>query len=1032
MYLNRKMKFLVMAVFFVCNINAAGQAEWQKKYKGEKEIEEMFTEPPMFYAPHAFWFWNDTIKDENLTASMAEEMIKQRLNPGYAHPRSSMDRLNPKYPSLPYEQYLKKPWFNSFGNALKKAKDNGFTLGYCDEYDWPSGQATGLVLKQHPELEAKYLDFKRLEVKANSTVEYDSVDFAVAAKLINQKIDASSLLLIGEGKNIKWTVPAGNWIVYTYTKKHHPGIDGGKVNYLNPELMKVFIPIVHEQYAKHFGNDMGKSIPGVFVDNEGDYGWQMAWSEYLAGRYKEMKGRDIRLWLPLLSEKDNAGLYVKARCDWFEVISDVYNTCYFVPIVEWLKKHNMYYISNLWEESLLLQAQAMGDFMKITRTATMPGTDCLLMKSQDVHDFKEVQTVAELEGRPFMSEIMGVAGWEQTPAMIKMTVNSITSYGVNHIVPHGINVNRKLETNPYPADWFTENPYWPYLHYWTDFSRRASFVTRQTKLVADVLLINPQESIWANADRMFSEEASINEINAVWDKQSFQIDQVYSDAMRQMNENNIDFLIGDKHYLMMGQSQLINNHSCFTIKDHHFLAMVLPPVTIISHGALDKILEFAKQDGVVIILGETPKGSPENGANDKAVIQKIIELKKQRNVVDISTEKNNLPKMVAVLNQKLKPQMLFENSGRLYTSHRKIGAADFYWLANNSDSIRSFSAWFKDGSGAAEIWNCETGNVIPVVSVKDKEYNKVTLSLQPYEAYWVVFNPYGKRQIETPSDKKPNKEIVLNQRWTISYPGVDTIYRTSAKAFFSDDKIIQEEKMKIGLNDTAWKFNSFITASLQKTIWPPKTAEASTEDTSSYIYWRVVVPVGANRIIFPENMLGTPIWMDGNKSIVTANQIDLVSDVHLLSFAFKTGDKKTPSSPLKFIITNKTQQPLQNWYNYGLEQYTGYVDYETTITKNNKESQVLLDLGKVKFMAEVFVNGKSVGARLWPSFTFNLTKELKKGDNKIRIRVGNLMVNEMWMKDDMDELRTWGWVGTPDFEKYNAGLTGPVKLLITE
>ena len=42
------------------------------------------------------------------------------------------------------------------------------------------------------------------------------------------------------------------------------------------------------------------------------------------------------------------------------------------------------------------------------------------------------------------------------------------------------------------------------------------------------------------------------------------------------------------------------------------------------------------------------------------------------------------------------------------------------------------------------------------------------------------------------------------------------------------------------------------------------------------------------------------------------------------------------------------------------------------------------------------------------------------------------MVNEMWMKDDMDELRTWGWVGTPDFEKYNAGLTGPVKLLITE
>jgi hypothetical protein len=117
------------------------------------------------------------------------------------------------------------------------------------------------------------------------------------------------------------------------------------------------------------------------------------------------------------------------------------------------------------------------------------------MKSQDVHDFKEVQTIAELEDRPLMSEIMGVAGWEQTPEMMKMTINSITSFGVNHVVPHGINVNRKIETDPYPPDWFTENPYWPYLHYWTGFSRRAAFVTRQSKLVADVLLINPLESI---------------------------------------------------------------------------------------------------------------------------------------------------------------------------------------------------------------------------------------------------------------------------------------------------------------------------------------------------------------------------------------------------------------------------------------------------------------------------------------------------------------------------------------------------------
>ena len=73
------------------------------------------------------------------------------------------------------------------------------------------------------------------------------------------------------------------------------------------------------------GEEMGENPFRVsFIDNEGDYGYQMAWSEYFAKRYKEIKKRDIRLWLPLLTEKDKDGLFAKARYDWFDVVSDVY------------------------------------------------------------------------------------------------------------------------------------------------------------------------------------------------------------------------------------------------------------------------------------------------------------------------------------------------------------------------------------------------------------------------------------------------------------------------------------------------------------------------------------------------------------------------------------------------------------------------------------------------------------------------------------------------------------------------------------
>jgi hypothetical protein len=42
------------------------------------------------------------------------------------------------------------------------------------------------------------------------------------------------------------------------------------------------------------------------------------------------------------------------------------------------------------------------------------------------------------------------------------------------------------------------------------------------------------------------------------------------------------------------------------------------------------------------------------------------------------------------------------------------------------------------------------------------------------------------------------------------------------------------------------------------------------------------------------------------------------------------------------------------------------------------------------------------------------------------------MIGEIWIKEDLGKLRDWGWDGTPDFDQYDAGLFGPVKLLMTK
>ena len=989
--------------------------EWLTKYSNQ-EVRERFSNPPMFYAPHTFWFWDDVIKDENLAASMVKEMVKQRLNPGYAHPRSGMD---PKVTGLPLDQYLEEPWFNSFGNALQAAKDNEMTFSYCDDYNWPSGQAGGRVLKEHPDLKALSLLPKRHSVSGNTEVKYDSVDFAVAAKLTNNEmIDAATLRIIGEGNNIKWTVPDGDWVVYTYTIRHHPGIDGGRVNYLDPKLMEVFIPMVHEQYDKHYKNDMGKSMPGVFVDNEGDYGWKMAWSEHFAKRYKEKKKRDIRTWLPLLTEKDKDGLFVVARHDWFDVVSDVYNECYFIPLVSWLEERNMYYISNLWEESLQLQTAGAGDVMRTTRLVTMPGNDCLMMVSQEVHDFKEIQTVAELEDRPFMSEVMGVAGWVQTPEMMKMTVNSVTSFGVSHIVPHGIYMNRTLETVPFPADWYNENPYWNYLHYWTDFARRASFVTRQSRLVADVLLVTPIESMWAFSETYFMEEEGVH---AKWDDRADEANRIHSEVMKRMNMENIDFLIADKHYLDEGKIQSSGKDAKITIKDHEFRAMVMPPAYIMSHSALKKIYDFAKQGGLVVVLGQLPHGSPEKGLNDKEIEDLSDALRQLPSVIDLASESDKMGVMARVLKTEIKPQMRFENAGRLFTAQRKKDDTNLYWLANNTDTLKHFTAWLRDGKGTAEIWDCETGEKRSIASGTEDGYHKVSLTLNPYEAYWVVFNPDNKNVARPIQSQVVIKEEPINTKWTIRYPSdKNVVYKSTAKVYYSNDSLPDEAKFQPEYDDFGWNYFSRYYEENIKSI---------------YAYWRMNISIGAKSVTVPSYMMGKAIWLDGKQMNITDSLISLTADANMLSFAIERKSDTLSVAPFKFEVETKVNnKDLDSWYSYGIQQYSGFLDYETSITVDKTTSAIFLDLGKVKYMAEVFVNGKSVGARLWPPFKFDISENLKPGENKIKVKIGNLIANELWIKDDMGKLRNWNWAwaADPDLSQYSAGLLGPVKLVYTK
>jgi hypothetical protein len=83
----------------------------------------------------------------------------------------------------------------------------------------------------------------------------------------------------------------------------------------------------------------------------------------------------------------------------------------------------------------------------------------------------------------------------------------------------------------------------------------------------------------------------------------------------------------------------------------------------------------------------------------------------------------------------------------------------------------------------------------------------------------------------------------------------------------------------------------------------------------------------------------------------------------------------------------------------GIKYFSGTATYTKTITALanwfTKDAELWLNLGDVKNLAEVIVNGKSLGIVWKKPFRINVTSALKPGNNKIEIRVTNLWVNRL-------------------------------------
>ncbi|MCK5456156.1 MAG: hypothetical protein KAI45_03450, partial [Melioribacteraceae bacterium] len=231
----------------------------------------------------------------------------------------------------------------------------------------------------------------------------------------------------------------------------------------------------------------------------------------------------------------------------------------------------------------------------------------------------------------------------------------------------------------------------------------------------------------------------------------------------------------------------------------------------------------------------------------------------------------------------------------------------------------------------------------------------------------------------------------------------------------------------IGFDDSSWQSPLITEENISSfyflRIRPPNKIILS----NSTVWWRIDVIPNAKYLLLPDISDDAEFWIDGKKKNVESGKLFIPKNSKIIVVKNRE-DASGLSGPASFYCEGWNETDLVSWMDLGLRSFTGFVDYETTFDLPSKNSDLTIDLGKVSYMAEVWLNDEKIGERLWPPYTFSTESNID-GETRIRVRVGNLMVNEIRGKDDLEKLRTWGW-NDPPAESFEGGLFGPVEIKI--
>jgi len=1029
-----KKLFLFIPILFLGQfVQAQSQAKIQTDQNvNYQQLETGFVNPPVEARLHCYWWWlNGMATKESITRDLEEMKAKGYGGASLVDAGSSNYQVARKTAAGPV--FMSPEWMELYQHAVKEADRVGLELSVNVQSGWnPGGPSITpeMALKKNvwsevnvtggkmisielpkPENNLLYGDIcvQAIPTKEGAPVQDEAIE-NWAKKTFNKDMGMKGIYPLyqfrmdydGDGirmavkkneiieltinfKNGKldWNAPKGDWTIIRYgytctgakTSTTSDGWEGLSVDHLSSEAFELFSKTVITPLIKA-AQEVGNSVKYLQTDS-----WEMdnvSWTANFQAEFKKHRGYDIQKYLPVL-----AGRIVENRDETNRFLHDFRKT-----IGDCVAENHYQLFYNLAHQyGMGIHPESGGphsapvDALKVMGISDFPQGEFWAManthriKDAERLSVKQSACVAHTNGK----RIVAAEGptsigpqWERSPMDLKGNIDRVFCSGVNQIVWHTFTSSPKEFGLP-GNEYFAATHLNPNVTWWKQSKDFISYLDRCTSILQQGLFVADVLFYYGDdvPNFVFLKE-ELPELNFGYDW-----DKCSKDVI--LNRVSFD---GEKIVLPDGMS---------------YRVIMIPDEKAIDLNVLRKLEQLVKNG--MTLIGHRPTeaagltGFPKSDQELKEITSRMWGNYADTTIVEKQYGKGrvvwgkNVNQVLAEM--KVMPDFQFKGThpeAALDYIHRTTSDQEIYFVSNRFAQMKFNDFEYRYLKGLPDRY--EQVECSFKVSGKVPEFwNPITGEHQEIMTYR---EENGRTIIPLLFEPEGSKFIVF--RNASQKPHVIEISKDGKSIFtgFSFD-------VKIHSYIDFRRNGDKVTAEIQE----PGTYNVT--------------------------------WSDGRK-----DQFKSKNPNESVEFS---GEWNIQFDPKWGGPENVKTDQLKSWTDFddtGIKYYSGTATYHKNFDLSPddlKQHKLLLDLGNVKEMASVKINGNQMQVLWCAPFRFDITPFAKEGTNELEIEVVNMWPNRLIGDSKLPETQR---ITKTNINKFNgpdadqflrvSGLMGPVNI----